>query len=55
MPKKKKDTKRLQRAAIQNTKKKDDKNVSSFRTPLNETDGSNIRSTKPTRTFICCP
>ena len=30
-------------------------NVSSFRTPLNETNVSNIRFTNPTRTFACCP
>ena len=53
--------KRLQGVAIQITKKKmikwheDGFNVSSFRTPLNETKVSNIRFTKPTRTFICCP
>ena len=29
-------------------------NVSSFRTQLNETNVSNIRFTKPTRTFIGC-
>ena len=26
-----------------------------LRTPLNEANISNIRFTKPTRTFVCCP
>ena len=26
-----------------------------FRTPLNEVNISNIRFTKPTKTFVCCP
>ena len=26
-----------------------------FRTPLNEANVSNIRFTKPARTFVCCP
>ena len=58
--KRKKIQKRLQGVTIEITKKKmikwheDGFNVSFFRTPLNETNVSNIRFTKPTKTFIFC-
>ena len=51
----------MTRCYDKNTKKKMTKwheggfNVSSFRTPLNQTNVSNICFTKPIRTFICCP
>ena len=67
MPKKKQnrqiqnDCKVLQyKILAQNNIKKDDNmrvglKFHLFRAPLNEANISNIRFTKPTRTFVCCP